>query len=572
MALVVSDMRQSLSLLEEIEDLLFKKAADEQEVPSDINTILAATEKVLAVNRGEAEPDERDSLQFRRILTPAEQYAERISMDAGKVRRIAVRRAAKMRSLKPIGVGAFDAYTDSLFNGNPLCLPLEEINTNSLIEQARRISAMGLGGLSSDDSISSEATALHPSTFGFLSSIEGPECHSGDTEVFTKSGWKFWPQVRSTDLLACKTESNELFFAQPERLIAEPYVGAMVCADARMFHFCVTPNHRLLVSNHDRYRTTGINDWKSISAVDYSQHSAVRFDTGHKPYAGGKIEYWQLPYVASGSHTQKSFGHIDIELWSEFMGWYLSAGNVYTGLSKKTGCRSYVTYISQSSTANTELLSKLPFSWSYSQQRFLIPGKPLALYLKQFGFALDKFIPEYLFEAPAPARSKLLQALLLGDGRMNAKHMNFTSGSKRLAEDFERLAIGLGCVTNFRKYFDNRDRVKDCRYEVSILRSRERVVARRKRTGVGGVFSTISYDGMVYCATVPGSMLLTRRGASTGIWTGNSARAGVDTRLAWGAKIGSDGKIYRKMKHAPSGKDKWVSAPDLHNSVVGLPD
>lgn len=168
-------MPLEFSLLEELENILYKKAADEHDVPADIDTILASTEKLLAVNRGTAEPDERDSLEFRKIHTPADMLAERISMDAGKIRRVAMRRIAKMRSLKPVGVAAFDGYVDGMFNGNPLCLPLEEMNTMSLVEQARRISGMGLGGLSSDDSISEDSQALHPSTFGFLSAVEGPE-------------------------------------------------------------------------------------------------------------------------------------------------------------------------------------------------------------------------------------------------------------------------------------------------------------------------------------------------------------------------------------------------------------
>jgi DNA-directed RNA polymerase beta subunit len=162
--------------LDELEALLCKKAAEDPDgVSADVDTILAATEKVLAVNRGTAEPDERDSLEFRKIHMPAELMAERIAMDSGKVRRTLMRRVAKARSLKPVGVAAFDSYIEGSLYGNPLCLPLEEINTNHLVEQSRRISGMGLGGLSSDDSISSEAQALHPSTFGFLSAIEGPE-------------------------------------------------------------------------------------------------------------------------------------------------------------------------------------------------------------------------------------------------------------------------------------------------------------------------------------------------------------------------------------------------------------
>ena len=51
-----------------------------------------------------------------------------------------------------------------------------------------------------------------------------------------------------------------------------------------------------------------------------------------------------------------------------------------------------------------------------------------------------------------------------------------------------------------------------------------------------------------------------------------SERIGVDTRVAWGAKIGSDGNIYQKFKNARTGKNEWLSAQDLENKVVALPN
>lgn len=51
-----------------------------------------------------------------------------------------------------------------------------------------------------------------------------------------------------------------------------------------------------------------------------------------------------------------------------------------------------------------------------------------------------------------------------------------------------------------------------------------------------------------------------------------SERAGVDVRLASGARIGSDGRIYRKMLNRRNGKREWVSPTDTHQKVVKIPD
>lgn len=168
----------------ELEDLgwkgqLQKRAATVFDVTPDdtdagVDTILAATEKILAVNRGLVPPDERDSLKFRKLYPLDKLLSERISLDADKIFLKTMRRIIRQRSLKSVGVNHFDKYTENLIVGNPLSMPLEEINPLHLIEQARRVTQMGPGGLG-EASITEEAQNLHPSEFGFLSALEGPE-------------------------------------------------------------------------------------------------------------------------------------------------------------------------------------------------------------------------------------------------------------------------------------------------------------------------------------------------------------------------------------------------------------
>ena len=155
-----------------------------------VRGVMAATEKLLAVNRGLTEPDERDSLQFKHMMTTDKLLRERVKMDADKVRLNLMRRVARFKTLKPLNVGAFDSYTRGLIIGNPLSMPLEEINPMHLVEQARRITHMGPGGLPSDESISIDAQSVHPSQFGFISPIEGPESGRAGIDVRMAYGTK----------------------------------------------------------------------------------------------------------------------------------------------------------------------------------------------------------------------------------------------------------------------------------------------------------------------------------------------------------------------------------------------
>lgn len=159
----------------------------DDDVSADIDTILASTEKLLAVSRGVTDADERDSLEFRQVMRPADLLSERVHLDADKLLRVTMRRLAKQRSLKVVGPSHFDRYATGLLIGHELSSPLEEINPLQLVEQARRITQMGPGGLPSTESITPEAQNLHPSQFGFLSAIEGPE--SEKIGVDTRLAW-----------------------------------------------------------------------------------------------------------------------------------------------------------------------------------------------------------------------------------------------------------------------------------------------------------------------------------------------------------------------------------------------
>jgi DNA-directed RNA polymerase beta subunit len=153
---------------------------DPDYVPFGVKGVLGATERLLAVSRGLDEPDNRDSYGFKRIWGVDKHLGERIRLDAGKIRRQQIRTAAKLRSLKGTHPFAFDTYTRGLILGdpgeaNPLSSPLEEINPLHLLEQARRITQMGPGGIQSSQAITADGQNVSASQFGFVSSIAGPE-------------------------------------------------------------------------------------------------------------------------------------------------------------------------------------------------------------------------------------------------------------------------------------------------------------------------------------------------------------------------------------------------------------
>lgn len=159
----------------------------EEYMPVGINGLMAASEKLLAINRGLVEPDERDSMRFQKIVRPHTMFKEGIKMDAGKISRQIMYQASKRRNLKGLNPNALMPYIDRVLKGNPLTSPLEEINPMQLTENARRITKMGPGGIPSDDSITEEAQSVHPSQFAFICPISGPE--SARAGIDTRAAW-----------------------------------------------------------------------------------------------------------------------------------------------------------------------------------------------------------------------------------------------------------------------------------------------------------------------------------------------------------------------------------------------
>ena len=337
---------------------------DDTDTSIGLHGVLVATEKLLAVNRGLVPEDERDNLRYKRVQTTDKLISERVRMDADKLRLGLLRRTARARSLKGLMPFAFDGYATGQLIGNPLSSPLEEINPISLVEQQRRLTQMGPGGLTSDQSITPEAQNVTPSQFGYVCPLSGPECASEDTEVLTEHGWRYWDQVKPSTKFGCLIDGN-LEWHRAERLIKEHYKGSMIVAENADIRMCVTPTHRVILSDR-----------------------------------------------------------------SERL-----ASEVY-------------------------------------KKEISVPTKP-------------------------------------GESIQIAK----------------------------------------------------------------GDWKKVKHNDFVYCATVPGSLLCMRGDQShEGFWTGNSQRAGIDTRMAHGVKIGSDGNLYQKFYDKRAKKHRWVTPSEAADSVVKFPD
>lgn len=549
----------------------------EEYMPVGVEGVLASTEKLLAINRGLVDQDERDSLRFQKVFRPHSMLRESIKMDAGKTARTAMYQAAKRRNLKGVNPFMFDSYVERLLVGNPLTSPLEEINPMQLVENARRVTKMGPGGLSSSRSITSESQNVHPSQFGFISPIEGPECYSSDTQVFTQNGWIKWEDANEDTLFA--TRVNGVFgFHRAGRLIKEHYEGEMIGCKNRTMDFLVTPGHRI-ISQH--VGKPGYQEHVDLAKDIYDKW--IYIPTSALPDPGDEE---MTTYTLENKETERSVHKLkshtfDIADWCSLVGWFLSEGSLRINQGKLKAIE-----ITQNSEKNKEdydaiiaLVERMGIPYTLRRENGIPYGiriwnKSIVHYFSKYDEGCyNKWIPEELFDAPIYARQALLDSLVAGDGRNYnmAEHgrnmFSYSTTSSLLASGVERLIFSLGygatVTTTQTKYKGGK-----------LLYTITRMTTKLKATitsQTNGWYKT-PYSGMVYCASVPGKQLLVKRGKGHPIWSGNSERAGIDVRVAWGAKLGSNGRLYQKFYDRRKKRFRWLSPEDLDGLTVKIPD
>lgn len=139
-----------------------------------LDTLMAATKKLLNISRGEAEPDDRDALAYQTMMGPEDLFAERLQK-AKAVTRQLLWKASASGNLDRIASSPYSEVIDSVLMGSGLGMPLEEINPADIFDQQSRVTRMGEGGIPSLDAVPDEARSVQPSQFGFIDFLRTPE-------------------------------------------------------------------------------------------------------------------------------------------------------------------------------------------------------------------------------------------------------------------------------------------------------------------------------------------------------------------------------------------------------------
>lgn len=549
---------------------------------------LDAARAAIEVARGQREPADMESLVYKSIHSVEDFVDESLKAAYPPLkRRIAYLMDRKSKLPEMLSVTAMSKPIFQKFVQSEFSRYSDQSNPLDILAVNHTVTSLGEGGIQSHHAITDNLRNVHNSHFGFLDPVNTSEdCYAADMEVMTKNGWKPWPQVRSTDLFACLTDDNRVEFHPASVMHCYDHDGPMLGLETQTLSFLVTPHHRLWT------RPGGVakpkKPWhKFTRAIEYRfERADIGFGKsrrfrcgGHLPYVGNHqdTDFFFLPNV-TGGNAVRNRALLDLQDFAELLGWVLSEGSFEYNKGKKR----YKLHISQSITANPQnverirqLLERMRLQASFSApaKMFTISSKQLTDYFQKFGKSWDKFIPEDAFDWPEAARRRLLESLLLGDGRKPQVQKNWTTWtyattSYRLAHDVQRLCFGLGISSTVTERKDSREEHYHLQYVVRLHSRQEREIVPRKCLTRG--YFTEHYVGKVYCATVPYGRLYVRRHNKSGHWNGNSS-IGVVGKAAVGVRKNGQ-RLERQVYDRTEKRMKWVTPVDIARDGMAFPE
>lgn len=351
--------------------------------------------------------------------------------------------------------------------------------------------------------------------YGNVNCFGERSCYSYDTEILTQDGYKLFSELNYTDKVATLNENNELEYNIPDEIIKEKYIGDMYEYKNWNIDLNVTPNHKMYVKKRDYH-----NFELLPASSKFSWSRAVLKKTCN--YIGQEQEWFYFPeHLKNLNNTKKPFvDKVDMDVWVEFMGYYLSEGCAYISTQKKKHPNGKIyengvfkVHISHSEKVKPlyfekikACLDKMPFHYNISRANnsyFVINSKQLALYLKQFGKSQDKFIPADLLSLSKRQLKILLDALMLGDGTLiKNKYKTYYSSSYKLMSNIQEILLKIGTFGNILE--EKRDRNQNTMYYMTINYRPERNYTYSKPI-------VNQYNGYVYCVNVKNHVIFVRR-------------------------------------------------------------
>ena len=140
--------------------------------------LLASSKKLLDVQLGKKDPEDRDALEFKELWSLEDFIKERLQKNKRslemKVRRT-IDNPKRTKVSQIINPGAFNSVVESFFTQDDKSSTPEQTNPLEMLSGQYKATIMGAGGISSEHAVTPEMREVHPSHYGFIDPIHTPE-------------------------------------------------------------------------------------------------------------------------------------------------------------------------------------------------------------------------------------------------------------------------------------------------------------------------------------------------------------------------------------------------------------
>lgn len=172
--------------------------------------ILDVTRKLIALNRKETDPDDRDAMAYQSVVGPEDLISERFTKDKQALRKLLWKATAK-KNLDHVPTGVFNKAIQAALIGSGLGSSLEEINPAEIFDHQGRVTRMGEGGIGSLDAVPQESRSVQPSHLGFVDFLRTPESGKVGVDMrFARGAMKGADGKIYTPVVNMKTGQSEL--------------------------------------------------------------------------------------------------------------------------------------------------------------------------------------------------------------------------------------------------------------------------------------------------------------------------------------------------------------------------
>lgn len=335
-------------------------------------------------------------------------------------------------------------------------------------------------------------------------------CYDEETEVLTDDGWKYFRDLKGDERFFTLNSEGVVELHKAERYI-EKKSSEMLHFRTRGVDLLVTPEHRMLVKSRRQKKYVLI----PAEEIPYTLFKMKR----DLVWVGQEEDVFELPGVRGFNWERKAL-KIKMDVWLEFLGYFLSEGSLNKKVCQKGGEQYFVRLSQKEGRVRDKMLEcvkRMPFTVFECGKDIIVSGVQLYQYLERFGRSWERFVPKELKMLSKRQLRILFEALMDGDGTRGRNLVYYTT-SKQLADDVFEIGLKLGYVPTL--YKDDRKG----RSSSGILRNRcsygVRFIEQKDGTLVGKP-ERVAYDGKVYCVVVPNHTLYVRRNGK-GCWCGNT--------------------------------------------------